>query len=50
VWARIIFAMLRSHEPSDRAIFEKAQTLHAVQAAERFFLLRGNTACFFAFN
>lgn len=33
VWARIIFAMLRSQEPYDRATFETARTLHAVKAA-----------------
>jgi transposase len=33
VWARIIFAMLQSHEPYDSAIFETARTLHTVKAA-----------------
>jgi transposase len=33
VWARIIFAMLQSHQPYVSAIFETARTLHAVKAA-----------------
>src|SRR6266566_5254887 len=33
IWARIIFAMLQSHEPSDRTTFEKARHLHAPKAA-----------------
>jgi transposase len=33
VWARIIFAMLRSHEPYDAATFEVAQRLHASRVA-----------------
>jgi transposase len=33
IWARIIFAMLQSHEPYVSTIFETAQALHAVKAA-----------------
>ena len=33
VWARIIFAMLKSHEPYDPATFEAAQRLHARHVA-----------------
>jgi transposase len=33
IWARIIFAMLQSHEPYDRTTFEKARHLHAPKAA-----------------
>jgi transposase len=33
IWVRIIFALLRSHEPSDRATFETARQLHALKAA-----------------
>src|SRR6266542_535799 len=33
VWVRIIFAMLSSHQPYDRATFETARHLHASKAA-----------------
>jgi hypothetical protein len=33
IWARIIFAMLRSHMPYDRTTFEAASQLHACKAA-----------------
>ena len=33
VWARIIFAMLNTHEPYDAAIFEASQRLHARRVA-----------------
>lgn len=33
VWARILFAMLTSHKPYDRAAFEAARHRHASQAA-----------------
>jgi transposase len=33
IWARIIFAMLTSHTPYDRATFETARHLHASKAA-----------------
>jgi len=33
IWARIIFAMRKSHEPYDRTTFEKARHLHAPKAA-----------------
>jgi transposase len=33
IWARILFAMLTSHEPYTSAIFETARQLHAAKAA-----------------
>jgi transposase len=33
IWVRIIFAMLRSHEPYMTATFEQAQQLHALKVA-----------------
>ena len=33
IWVRIIFAMLRSHEPYSSATFEQAQHLHVLKVA-----------------
>jgi transposase len=33
IWARIVFALLKSHEPYTSATFEKAQALHSHRAA-----------------
>jgi len=33
IWARILFAMLKSHEPYATATFETAKSLHASTAA-----------------
>ena len=33
IWARILFAMLKSHKPYDPTTFEQAQRLHGLKAA-----------------
>jgi len=50
VWARIMFAMLGTHKASDRTTFETAKQLYASRAAEPSLVLRGTTACLFAFT
>jgi hypothetical protein len=50
IWARILFAMLQSHQPYVSATFETAKQLHALKAASQRLTPRGKTACFFAFS